>query len=104
MVSNFLSEILRQIVNSATLVNIILLGAVAILRYLQVVIWGRVREIHEELAEVAILRSAWLFSLTIVFGFSYLGNIHYTLEAAFSQNTTIVMPIWTCQANKGNSC
>ena len=91
---------LRKLVDTATLANLVLIGVLAVLRYIQVVIWGRVREIREEVVERAITRSAWLVSVVIVYGFSYPGKIHHTVEATFSQNNTMVMPVWTCQANK----
>ena len=67
---------------------------------MQVVVWGRVIEINEELAESAIWRSAWITSAALVFGLSYSGKIHRTIEAGFSQNQTIDMSVWTCQGNK----
>ena len=100
IVGDGLSEKFKMVVNTATLANQNILGVCVLLRYMQVVVWGRVMEINEELAESAIWRFAWITSAALVFGLSYSGKIHHTIEAGFSQNNTMDMSVWACQGNR----
>ena len=94
------SGTLKKVVNTATLAHLNILGVCVLLRYTLVVVWGRVMEINEELAESAVWRFAWITSAALVFGLSYSGKIHHTIEAGFSQNKTMDISVWTCQGNK----
>ena len=87
---------LTNCVNSLNLINILLFDFVILLRYLQVVVWGRVVEINEKLAQLALTATVYLSCSVFTFFFSVPGEHYQNLLLAWSKNGTIELPIEIC--------